>query len=219
MDVRLLRFFHSSATSSRSLRSLRLRAVGYLLLLASALSGIAHAQSTPESQNRAWDFSIWAGGATGEEITNSFSETQIVTAGVLVGHSVGSDIGTGWRRGRFEYAADLIPVFVQFAPKKITGTAFDPVILRWNSSLHRGRVMPFVELGGGGLHTSVNFPQGNTSTFNFMARAGGGVLVSTRRTQALEIACRWLHISNGNLGTQNPEFNGIQVSVGWHWFK
>ena len=211
MKVRMSPFCESGAISWRSLRSLAITFV----VIAWALSGALDAQSNPESQNRAWDVSIWAAGAAGEEHTNSFSEAQILSAGVLVGHQIGG----GWSRGRFEYAADFIPVFVQLAPQKITGTAFDPVVLRWYSSLHRGRVVPFVELGGGGLHTSVNFPLGNTSTFNFMARGGGGVLVSTRGVQALEIACRWWHISNANLGVENPEFNGIQFSVGWHWFK
>lgn len=189
------------------------------VLITSVLSNVARAQSDPESQLRTWDLSVWAAGATGEENINSFSEAQIVSVGVLVGRVITGEIGNGWRRGHLEYAADFVPVFVQYAPRKITGTAFDPVILRWNSSLHGGRVSPFVELGGGGIHTSRNFPQGNTSAFNFVARGGGGILISTKRSQALEIAYRWLHISNANLGTQNPEFNGIQLSVGWHWLK
>jgi hypothetical protein len=207
------------ALSPRSLRPLRFKAFALVLLVTSALSGLALAQSDPELQNRNWDISIWASGATGEENTNSFSEAQIFAAGVFVGHQLTGEIGHGWPRGSFEYAADFVPVFVQSAPQRISGTAFDPLILRWNSGVHRGRVVPFVELGGGGLHTHVNFPEGNTSTFNFMARVGGGILVPMRHAQALEIACRWWHISNANLGTQNPEFNGIQVSAGWHWFK
>ena len=183
------------------------------------MSGIACAQPNPESQGRAWDLSFWAAATTGEEHSNSFSEAQIFSAGVFVGHQLAGEIGRGWRRGSFEFGADFVPVFMQLAPQKITGTAFDPVIVRWNSHLQRGRVMPFIEVGGGGFHTRVNFPQGNTSNFNFLARAGGGVLISTRRAQALEISCRWWHVSNANLGTQNPEFNGIQVGLGWHWFK
>jgi lipid A 3-O-deacylase PagL len=85
--------------------------------------------------------------------------------------------------------------------------------------MRRGLVSPFGELGGGGVYTPVNFPVGNSSTFNFIARGGGGILIATRHGQALELACRWWHISNANLGTQNPEFNGIQVSLGGHWFK
>lgn len=211
--------FELRTTGLRSLRFLRFRILRFYVLAALAVSTVAYAQSSTESKNRGWDLSVWAAGATGEEQTNSFSEAQIFSAGIFVGHALTGEIGRGWRRGTFEFGADYIPIFAQFTPQRISGTAFDPVILRWNSSLHRGRIAPFVELGGGGLRTRVNFPQGNTSTFNFMAGAKGGILVSTGRAQALEIACRWWHISNGNLGTQNPEFNGIQVSVGWHWFK
>jgi hypothetical protein len=211
--------FPRVAFSSRALQPLRFRVSGLLLLVVSALSCPVLAQSNPESQNQAWDLSVWAAGATGEENTNSFSEAGIFSAAIFVGHAVTSEIGRGWRRGTFEFGADFVPIFVQFTPQRISGTAFDPVILRWNSSLHHGRGAAFVELGGGAIHTRINFPQGDTSTFNFMARAGGGILISTRHAQALEIACRWWHISNANLGTRNPEFNGIQVSVGWHWFK
>jgi hypothetical protein len=219
MDVRLAFPLAWFASSLRALRPLRSMIFVLLLLITSALSNVALGQANPELQNYSWDFSVWAAGATGEEVTNSFSEAQLFTAGVSVGHALSGEIGSGWRRGHLEYSADFVPVFVQFAPQKITGTAFDPILLRWNSSVHHGRLSPFVELGGGGVHTHSDFPQGDTSTFNFMARAGGGVVITTRRAQALEIACRWLHISNANLGPQNPEFNGVQLSLGWHWFK
>jgi hypothetical protein len=184
------------------------------------LIGCAHAQSIfPKGQDRNWDFGVVAAGATGEENTNSFSEAQILSGGIFVGKALTDEIGRGWRRGQFEIGADFLPLFVQFAPQRTYGVAFDPIILRWNSSLHRGRVAPFIELGGGGVHTNVNLPAGNTSNFNFIARGGGGIQIATRRAQALEIGCRWWHISNANLGARNPEFNGIQVSVGWHWFR
>lgn len=219
MTLHLSRFCESYAFFSRGLRALRLVLLVLLLLMTSVLSNVARAQSSPESQVRVWDLSLWAAAATGEENTNSFSEAQILTAGIFVGHALTREAGTGWRSGHLEYAADFIPVFVQFSPHKVRGTAFDPIILRWHSSVRGGHISPVVELGGGGLHTSGNFPQGNTSTFNFIARVGGGILINTKHWQALEIACRWWHISNANLGTQNPEFNGIQLSLGWHWFK
>jgi len=199
-------------------RASSLKALGLLILAPVVLSASDHSQSFPETSTRNWDFSVWAAGATGEENTNRLSESQILLAGVFVGRATG-EIGRGWRRGRFEYGVDFIPLFVQFTPQRISGTAFDPIILRWNSTQHRGHVSPFVELGGGAVHTSANLPAGDSSTFNFIARGGGGVLISTRQNHALELACRWWHISNANLGTQNPEFNGIQVSLGWHWFK
>jgi hypothetical protein len=201
--------------------SRKLAALNFGLLLSTVICFLIvplSAQS-PELQSRPWDISIWAAGATGEENTNSFSEAQIWTAGVFVGKVLTDEIGGGWRRGRLEFGFDVAPLFVQFRPQRIYGEAFDPVILRWNSSLRRGRVAPFIELGGGAVRTPSNFPVGDTSNFNFIARGGGGVLISTKRAQAFEVGCRWWHISNANLGNRNPEFNGIQVNVGWHWFK
>ncbi len=173
----------------------------------------------PETQNRGWDFGVWVAGETGEEKLNSFSEAQVLTAGVFVGKTLTGEIGNGWRRGQFEYGFDIIPVFRQLRPQGIYGGGIEPVILRWNSSLRAGHVAPYIELGGGAIRTNSNLPAGNTSNFNFTARGGGGIRIFTKPRQWAEIGCRWSHISNANLGVNNPEFNGIQVSVGYHWFK
>lgn len=195
----------------------RLCAVATILLLL-FLARPAHAQGeVPQSQRRSWDMSVWVAGATGEESSNSFSEAQILTAGVVVGKELTGEIGSGWRRGRFEYGFGLIPLFRQMGPQSIYGRGFEPVILRWNSSLHTGQVAPYIELAGGAVHTNSNFPAGDTSSFNFIARGGGGIQVFTKRRQSLDIGCRWYHISNANLGVKNPELNGIQVSLGYHF--
>ncbi len=200
------------------MHELRCKTATLLLAVATASATLAHSQSA-EAQNPKWDFGIWAGGATGEEATNSFSEAQILTGGFYVGRVITGELGNHWYRGRFEYGFDVAPLFVQFQPQRIEGTAFDPLIFRWHSSPRGGAITPFLELSGGAVHTTANFPAGDTSTFNFITRGGGGLLVLTKPNQALEVACRWWHISNANLGTRNPEFNGIQVSVGYHWMK
>ena len=190
------------------------------LALGLAFCPTVHAQnegSTPQPGN--WDFGIWVAGATGEENTNSFAEAQTLTAAAFVGKVLTDEIGNGWRRGRFEYGLDFIPLFRQFRPHEVHGVGFEPVILRWNSSLHTQHFAPYIELAGGALHTNVNFPAGDTSNFNFSARGGGGLRIFTKPTQSMEIGCRWSHISNANLGVRNPEFNGIQVSVEYHWFR
>jgi lipid A 3-O-deacylase len=176
-------------------------------------------RSAETDQHPLWDFGVWTAGATGEEHTNSFAEAQVFTAGVFAGRVLTEEIGRGWRRGRFEYGVSLVPVFVHYSPERIWGGGFEPVVLRWNSSLLSVRIKPYIELAGGALRTNANLPTGNTSDFNFTARGGGGIRISTTRWQSLEIGCRWWHISNANLGVQNPEFNGIQVSLGYHWLK
>ncbi len=173
----------------------------------------------PTGQNGNWDISVWIAGATGEEHRNSLTEAQIWTAGAFAGKVITSEIGSGWRRGNLEYGFDLIPVFVQWRPEPLYGGGFDPVVLRWNSGSHIGRVLPYIELAGGAVFTTSNLPPGDTSSLNFMARGGGGIHIFTQRRQSLDVGCRWVHISNANLGVRNPEFNGVEISLGYHWFK
>lgn len=188
------------------------------LLLCLTAPVLVHGQSA-EKANQTWDVGVWVAGATGEENRNSFSEAQIFAAGVSVGRLVTDEIGDGWRRGHLEYIFNLIPVFVHPTPQSVYGGGFEPVILRWNSGLRAGRVAPYLELAGGGLWTNGNLPAGDTSNFNFTARGGGGIQIFARNKRALDVGFRWWHISNANLGAKNPEFNGVQVSLGYHWFK
>jgi hypothetical protein len=193
-------------------------ATSFLLLLLLVRS--VHAQAeVPGAQHRNWDVGVWLAGATGEENLNSFSEAQTLTVGVFAGIELAGEIGQGWRKGRLEYGFDVLPVFRQLRPLPIYGGGFEPVILRWNSSLRVGPIAPFLELAGGALRTNTNFAAGDTSNFNFSARGGGGIRILTSRRRFAEIGCRWSHISNANLGAKNPEFNGIQVSLGYHWSR
>lgn len=185
-----------------------------------AVSGRAYCQASAQgTAQHDWEFGVWTTIETGEEISNSFSEAQIFTVGVQGGKILTDEMGKGWRRGRLEYAFSVIPVFRQFRPQSVYGAGFEPVILRWNSSLHWGRLFPYIELAGGGLRTNVNFPAGDTSDFNFTARGGGGIQLRRSRTQAFDVGFRWSHISNANLGVRNPEFNGVQLSVGYRWYR
>jgi len=195
----------------------QLLAIAALFLL--CLSGASWAQAPADAQNRAWDLGVWVAGQTGEENTNSFAEAQILSGGMFVGKILTNETGSAWRRGRFEYAFDVFPLFIQFTPQRLYGGGFEPVILRWNSSLRLIAAKPYLELAGGAVRTNSNLPAGNTSDFNFTARGGGGIRVFLAKRRYVDIGCRWSHISNANLGVRNTEFNGVQVSVGYHWLK
>lgn len=127
------------------------------------------------------------------------------------------EIGTGWRRGRFEYGFGLMPIFLQLRPEHSYGGGFEPVVLRWNSSLRMKSFRPSIKLAGGAVHTNSNFPAGDTSAFNFTASGGGGIQIFNANRQSWDIGCHWWHISNANLGVRNPGLNGIQLSSAYHW--
>lgn len=191
-------------------------ALGLLLLVNRAA---AQSERASVANDRPWDIAVFATGATGEETTNSFAQAQIWTGGIFAGKILTGDVGRGWRAGRFEYGFSLIPIFVQTRIQTMYGGGFDPVVLRWNSIRRIGRIAPYIELAGGGVFTKANLPPGDTSDFNFTARGGGGVQFARGAKQSLDVGCRWFHVSNANLGVRNPEFNGIQLSVAYHWFR
>lgn len=190
-----------------------------LTVFFTSYSACAQQATPPAVINGKWDVSAWAAIATGEENTNSFNEARIWTAGFFLGKLMHREILSGWRRGTLEYGFNLIPLFVTSKSQKVHGGGFEPIVLRWYSSQGLDRVTPYLELAGGAVFTNSNLPPGNTSSMNFTARAGGGVQVFTHQRQSLDLSCRWMHASNANLGVRNPEFNGIQVSLAYHWFK
>src|ERR1700733_9980966 len=103
----------------------------------------ACAQNTPPTHHENWDFSVWVAGEIGEELTNSFSESQIWSAGIFIGRMITGERLNSWRRGRLEYAADFMPVFETYGNQHVHGYGFEPVIFRWNSTLHAARISPY----------------------------------------------------------------------------
>lgn len=133
----------------------------------------------PVPQPHNWDLGVWAAAATGEENTNSLAEAQTLTGGVSVGKVLTGEIGKGWRRGRFEYGMDFIPLFRQFRPHEVHGMGFEPVILRWNSDLHTRNLSPYIELAGEVYIPTLIFPQAILQTLTF-PRGGGGLRIFTK---------------------------------------
>lgn len=187
----------------------------FVLILLLSCGALAQESSNPGVAG-AWDIGVWAAGATGEESTNSLTEAQVSEAGVYVGKFMNHEAESGWRRGILEYGFNVIPLFITSKSQRVHGGALEPLVLRWNFARGVGRISPYVELAGGGVFTTANLPAGNTSTVNFSARGGGGFRVFAGKRQSLDIGCSWSHISNANLGNRNPEFNGIEVKLGYH---
>jgi hypothetical protein len=79
--------------------------------------------------------------------------------------------------------------------------------------VHFRRVEPFLTSGGGFLY--FNHRMFGATQFNFTAQLGGGVqwFTSSRRS-ALDIGYKYHHISNANLGNQNPGLDSHMLFIG-----
>jgi hypothetical protein len=176
------------------------------------LASPARAQDGPESGGN--EIQFWTTGGHG---TNGIMQhTGIWTAGFRYGWILTEPHGPGFLRGRFEYAIDAVPVFVLFQPTDTAfGAAVNPFALIWNLE-PRGRIAPYIELGGGALFTNVQAPAGS-SRINFTSSgAVGAHILAKKLTWSVDV--RFMHISNAGLETPNPGINTLQLRLGVGWF-
>ncbi|HVS88655.1 MAG TPA: acyloxyacyl hydrolase [Candidatus Acidoferrum sp.] len=185
-----------------------MKAATFLLLAFVVLVPATWPQSGPESGGN--EVQVWTGGGHG--LNGSTSDTGLWNVGLRYGWVLTNPHGPSFLRGRFEYAVDVVPVFLVFQP---AGTAYgfglNPLALKWNLETRR-RVVPYFELGGGTLFTNHEVPAG-TSRVNFTSSGAFGMHF-LRRKYNWSIEVRYMHISNAGLSTPNPGINTIRVRLG-----
>jgi len=193
-----------------------MKAIGMLFffcgLLLAGFASPVRAQDGPETDGN--EIELWTTGGHG---TNGITQhTGVWTAGFRYGWVITAPRGPGFLRGRFEYAVDAVPVFVVFQPTNTAyGAAVDPVGLIWDFDTH-GRVVPYIELGGGGLFTNTQVPAG-TSRINFTTAGAVGVhFLAGKVNWTADV--RFMHISNAGLQALNPGINTVQLRLGLGWF-
>jgi len=166
------------------------------------------AQAGPEAGEN--ELQVWTGGGHG--LNGSTSDTGVWNVGFRYGWVLTDPIGPGPLRGRFEYAMDVVPVFLL---TQRTGTAYglglNPFALKWNFVPRRG-IVPYIDIGGGTLLSNTQVPPG-TSRVNFTPSGAIGVhFLRSKYNWSAEV--RYMHISNAGLATPNPGINTIQVRIG-----
>ena len=154
-----------------------------------------------------WELGVWTGGGTW--VPGGTEDTQVWNAGLRVGYLL---------TDHFEYAVDLIPAYVIFQPVDTAfGAGFTPILLKYNIS-PGAKISPYLEAGGGLLFTNHDVPFG-TNQVNFTPQAALGLQFFIKQNRSINLAARYVHISNAGLATPNPGINTIQFTIGYHWWK
>ena len=85
--------------------------------------------------------------------------------------------------------------------------------------VHYRHVEPFLTSGGGFLYFNHRM-FGTTQQFNFTAQLGAGVqLFTSSHHTAIDLGYKYHHISNANLGNQNPGLDSHMLFVGLSLFR
>jgi lipid A 3-O-deacylase len=186
----------------------------FLFIIATllAVSAICLAQAAPERGGN--EVQIWASG--GHSVAGGTSNTSVFDAGLRYGWIITGPHWPGILRGRFEYAVDVVPVYVVFQPANTAyGLGFNPLGLKWNFERH-GRFSPYLDLGGGVVFSNHNVPM-FTNNVNFTPSAALGThILGDKYNWSIEL--RYLHISNAGLVQPNPGLNTVQVRLGFGKF-
>ena len=183
------------------------------VLSLAASVGVARAQAAAPVVRGATEWSASAGAARGITFLQSVGGERYLTSQLSWGRVLTDLRGPAWVRGRFEWAVEVVPVFAEWSAGKARGLGLTPLGWRWNFE-PRGRLAPYLEVGGGALWTSAPIPSGTTGS-NFTAHAGVGVRVFSAHGQGLVVGYRLHHISNGNRLRRNPGVNAHMLTVGW----
>ena len=184
-----------------------------LLLMLSLCVPSARSQAGPVEGEH--EVQIWTGGGHGTN--GSQSSDGVWNVGLRYGLILTKPRGPGFLRGRLEYALEVVPAFVVVQKQNTAyGAGVNPFAFKWAFAT-RGKVVPYLEIGGGTLFTNTQVPAG-TSRINFTSGGAVGLhFLRTKRNFSAEV--RYMHISNAGLATPNPGVNTIQLRVGFGWFS
>ncbi len=185
-----------------------------VIILSLFLPSLAIGQSRPEDGGH--EIEMWTG--AGHSVPGGTAHTSVWNVGGRYGWILTRPHGPGFLNGRFEYAVDVIPLFMvfqganKFEPAGTAyGAGFNPLNLKWDFAT-RGRFVPYFELSGGVLFSNNDVPAG-TNSVNFTPSAALGThLLGEKYNLSLEL--RYLHISNAGLAVPNPGLNTVQMRIG-----
>jgi lipid A 3-O-deacylase len=183
-----------------------------LLFVAFLCTPASRAQAGPEQGGH--DLQLWTGGGHG--LNGSTANSEVWNVGLRYGWVLSAPHGPGFLRGQFEFAVDVVPMFVVVQRYyDAYGFGLNPFALKWNFTGSR-TVVPYFELGGGTLFTNNYVPAG-TSHVNFTSSGALG-LHFPRKKYYWNAELRFMHISNASLANLNPGINTLQLRIGFGRF-
>jgi lipid A 3-O-deacylase len=188
--------------------------------VAMLLAMAASAQDRPADvlTRGTWAFAPLAGGGSG---LGKSDGTQFFYVGGRAGRVLTGEHLPGLLRGDFEWAGDVLPVYLFFTPSNGTvyGASIKPVIWQWNFTSGK-KFVPYIAAAGGIVFTTTNIPPGDTSQVNFTPQFVVGTRIFTNDHHAVFFEGSLAHLSSASLGPHNPGYNAsLLFTVGYSWFR
>jgi lipid A 3-O-deacylase len=161
-----------------------------------------------------WNKGLFVGGGTS---VASSPSGQSLLVGFRLGRVLTNEHGSGFLRGTFEMAGDIIPLDEYWIHGGQYAGGINPFIAKWNFT-SPCKVAPYIAAVGGVLFSSKNLPPGDTSQINFTSGAEVGVQMFRKGRNSWDLAVKAYHLSSASLGNHNPGINAsLQFTLGYTW--
>ena len=161
-----------------------------------------------------WNKGLFIGGGTS---VASSPSGQSLLIGFRLGRVLTNEHGSGFLRGTFEMAGDIIPLDEYWIHGGQYAGGINPFIAKWNFT-SPCKVAPYIAAVGGVLFSTRNLPPGDTAQINFTSGAEVGVQMFGKERNSWDLAVKAYHLSNASIGNHNPGINAsLQFMLGYTW--
>jgi len=143
------------------------------------------------------------------------STEDYTLSGLQLGWMLTDVNDAGWLRGNWEVSLEAMggQVFVGKGSYLVGGTVW----FRYNFVQPNWRVVPYLQAGGGAEATDMDRKLiGQTFNFNLDVAAGARCLVAPN--WALDLECRYQHLSNGTIAKHDIGINAVGPMLGVSYF-
>jgi len=173
------------------------------------------AEPPPHWANRGhWNFGLQVGYAVENAIPRNISHINLLIAQPQLSFIV-RDFQRGPLR-RFEILDEGILGNAVHPGGHLLGTS---LLFRFDGKPYR-HLMPFLDMGAGVLHTTLNTRAPElTGRLQFLPQAGLGIQYFFRPQRALVLEFRYLHMSNAGIEPPNEGFNASMLTIGFRWLR
>lgn len=162
-----------------------------------------------------WNKGVFIGGGT--SVASSPSGQNFVL-GIRIGRVMTHEHGSGFLRGTFELAGDIIPLDEYWIIGHQYAGGIDPVVFKWNFT-KPCKVAPYFAAVGGVLFSTRDLPLPGTATVNFTSGPEIGAQIFRGDRSSWDVSLKAYHLSNASIGNHNPGINAsLQVMLGYTWY-
>jgi hypothetical protein len=176
-------------------------------------SSMSFARGTREFQNVTGAFFFF------DTTVNDRPAIDYAVDSLRLGIMLNDPFHAGLLSGNFELMGELFGGGIFNGPGDVLAGA--TLLLRYNFLQPRACVVPYVQIGGGGVYTNISEGEsrgliGAPVEFNLQSTGGLRFMLNSRWSIVTEATYR--HISNANLGSRNFGIDSLGGSLGFGFF-